>query len=104
MQSRIKPSGFGILMVGFATIFLIAQEPDHPKLTITGVPGEPIAAGDCTDSTFGYLTVDGKRQDFTEADFGKTILPALRQGYVITLYPPTKRGIFINEECHSSRK
>jgi hypothetical protein len=86
------------------SVVLFAQQPSKPKITITGVPSEPIAAGTCTSSTFGYLDLNGKRSDFTEAEFGKMIMPALRQGYVLTIYPPTKSGTFVNQECHGTSK
>jgi hypothetical protein len=76
----------------------------QPKMTITGAPSEPIATGSCTSTTFGYLELNGKSTDFTDAEFGQMIMSALRQGYVLTIYPPTKRGIFVNQECHPALK
>ena len=92
-------------LCGFSAILILAalaQEPTRPKISITGIPPEPIQAGNCTYSTSGYLELaNGKTVDFTDAEFGRMILPALHEGYVITLYPVTKRGIFVNSECHS---
>jgi hypothetical protein len=78
---------------------LFAQ--DKPRIaSITGIPSEPIAPEKCTFSTSGYLEMEnGKTLDFTDAEFGHMILPALRDGYVLTIYPPTKRGIFISQVC-----
>lgn len=84
-------------------LFAVSQQTQKPLMTISVAPPEPIAAGTCTSSTSGYLDLNGKTE-FTEDEFGKMILPALRQGYVLTIYPPTKRGIFINQECHSAKK
>ena len=86
------------------TILLFAQKPQQPKITIVGAPSEPIPTGTCTSSTFGYLELNGKTVEFTDAEFGQMIMPALRQGYVLTIYPPTKRGIFVNQECHNSAR
>jgi hypothetical protein len=91
------------LAVSALVLVLFGQEPTKPKVTIKGIPSEPIAAGTCTSSTFGYLEWNGKRTDFTETEFGHMILPALRQGYVMTIYPPTKRGIFVNQVMLRSR-
>ena len=89
--------------LALAAITLFGQ--DKPRVTsIIGVPSEPIATGKCTFSTSGYLEMEnGKTADFTEAELGHMILPALRDGYVLTIYPPTKRGIFVNSECHSTK-
>lgn len=91
------------IMLG-AIAFPPFPQPEKPQVTIMGVPSEPTPPGTCTSSTFGYLELNGKRTGFTDAEFGQMILPALRQGYVITIYPPTKRGIFVNQECHSAQK
>ena len=88
--------------LALATISLFAQ--DKPKVTIKALPSEPIATGNCTFSTSGYLEENGKTADFTDAEFGHMILPALRQGNVVTIYPPTKRGIFASAECHSAER
>jgi hypothetical protein len=92
----------GILTV--AALAVLAQ--DRPRIaSITAVPSEPIPPGKCTYSTSGYLELkDGKTKDFSDAEFGQMILPALRDGYVLTIYPPTKRGIFVNSECRSANK
>lgn len=99
MQSRILRWTVGTIGLVGVSFFLFAQQSDHPGISIRGVPGEPIATGDCKTSTFGYLELDGKRSGFTDAQFGQAIMSALREGYVITAYPPTKRGIFLNQDC-----
>lgn len=85
-------------------IFPSAQQSERPQMTITVAPSEPIAPGMCTSSTFGYLELNGKRADFSDADFGRAIMSALRQGYVVTIYPPTKSGVFLNQDCHGPAK
>lgn len=86
------------------SFILLAQEPTQPKMTIVGAPPEPIAEGTCTFSTFGYVKLNGKATEFSGAEFGNAVLAALRQGYVLTIYPPTKSGIFVNQECHGTSK
>lgn len=104
MQLKIKPVVFMAITTACA-LMLLAQQPKYAKLTsITGIPGEPIAAGTCTTSTSGYLELGGETSGFNDAEFGKAILSALHQGYVITMYPPTKNGIFLNQECHGGAK
>lgn len=76
---------------------------DKPKISsVVGIPSEPIPPGKCTYSTSGYLETEaGKTQNFTDAEFGRLILPALQDGYVLTIYPPTKRGFFVSAVCTS---
>jgi hypothetical protein len=95
MQLNLKYLGCLALIV----VSLFAQ--DKPRIaSVTGVPSEPIAPGRCTYSTSGYLEMaNGKKENFTDAEFGHMILPVLRDGYVLTIYPPTKRGIFISSMC-----
>jgi hypothetical protein len=104
---ELKTLGFGIVIgmaLGSATIIAGQQDANRPKIKIAGVPSEPIPAGTCTSSTFGYLELNGKRGDFTNEEFGSMILPALRQGYTLTIYPPTKRGTFVNQDCNSAQQ
>jgi hypothetical protein len=101
MQSRSKLVLAGMIV---ATVLLFAQQPQKPSISISVVPSDPIPPGTCTSSTFGYVELSGRRTGFTDEEFGKAIQSALRQGYVLTIYPPTKRGIFINQECHSAAK
>ena len=101
MQSRSKFALGGMIV---ATVFLFAQQPQKPSISVSGAPNEPVQPGTCTSSTFGYLELSGKRAGFTDEEFGKAIQSALRQGYVLTIYPPTKSGIFLNQECHGASK
>ena len=84
------------------SVLLFSQQPSKQNMTIHGSPSEPIATGSCVSTTFGYIELNGKTADFTDAEFGHVISAALRQGYVLTIYPPTKRGVFVNQECHPS--
>ncbi len=100
MQTTISQRAARSVSVLLLALAMFGQEFQKPKIaSIKGVPSEPISPGRCTFSTSGYLEQHGKINDFTEAEFGRMILPALREGYVLTIYPPTKRGIFVNAEC-----
>ena len=104
MKRIIAAIAVATVVASFLAIHLRAQQGTKPSVSITSIkamPGEPIPKGTCTYSTSGYLEKDGKRE-FKDADLGKLIAPALRQGYVITLYPPTKHGIYAYQECPSS--
>ena len=104
MQFQFKSLMISAVMMGGAVLIALAQQLSKPKMTIAVSPSEPIATGSCTVSTSGYLDLNGKTDSFTDEEIGKMIMPALRQGYVLTIYPPTKRGIFVNQECHSNAK
>jgi hypothetical protein len=79
---------------------VIAQEITKPTIgNITVVPSEPIAPGTCTSSSAGYLEESGGRTKLTDREIGQTISAALKGGYVVTVYPPTERGIFVFYEC-----
>src|ERR1039458_3754174 len=104
MQPQFSRRLIRAVLVCGLTTFLLAQQPSNPKVRIEGSPSEPIANGTCTSSTFGYMELNGNSAGFSDAEFGKAIRAALRQGYVLTIYPPTKRGTFINQDCHGATK
>jgi|GEM_PF-3872551 len=103
MRVQIRYLSIGLVCC-LAILLFAQQSTPTPNIVIQGVPSEQIPAGTCTSSTFGYVEFNGERSGFTDAEFGKAILSALRQGYVLTIYPSTKSGIFINQECHSLTK
>ena len=106
-SSPIKLTHYRLLIgagVAVATLMVFPQQGDKPKVSLSATPPVPVAAGTCTSSTSGYLDLNGKTAGFTDEEFGRMILPALRQGYVLTIYPPTKRGVFVSQECHGSKK
>jgi hypothetical protein len=39
------------------------------------------------------------RTKMTEAEIAKFVATSLRDGYVLTIYPESKRGIFVNMQC-----
>lgn len=102
MKFNTKKVTIYIALLGIYVAILFAQNANKPIVTMNPHPSEPIATGDCKNSSVGYLYLNGKSTDFTDEEFGKMIMPALRQGYVITIYPQTKRGIFVYQECHNT--
>jgi hypothetical protein len=105
MQTKVPQRAARSGAVLLLALAMFGQEFQKPRIaSIKGIPSEPISPGTCTSSTFGYLELNGKTAGFTEAELGRMILPALRDGYVLTIYPPTKRGIFVNQECHAIQK
>jgi hypothetical protein len=103
MQSRISRATLFVAAAVFGcAVLLFAQEVGKPNLTISGAPSEPLSIGTCEFSTFGYIEIGGRRADFDDAKFGKEIKAALLKGYVLTIYPPTKSGIFVNQECRGA--
>ncbi len=39
----------------------------------------------------------------TQYEFGKFVNTSLHDGYVLTIYPETNRGIFVNMECVATK-
>jgi hypothetical protein len=109
MQLSIKAFMTNAAMVCTFAAILIPQQQSKPNIgSVSGnAPTDAIAAaasGGCSTTTFGYLDLKGKTADFTDEEFGKMIQPALRQGYVLTIYPPTKRGVWVYQECRSAAR
>ncbi len=93
-----------IALFSFAVPF--GQQPEKPHISnIAVLPSEPIMpSGDCTTSRYGYLENHGKTKltELTEAEIGKFVDSSLHSGYIITIYPETKRGVFVGMECTNS--
>ncbi len=106
MQWRwIRAGGLGIAAVALSVIAVAQSGPAKPTLTRVAFlhPESPAHfAGNCTASTSGYLEADGRRQP-TEAEIGRHVMEALREGNIITIYPATERGIFEIADCRSKR-
>ena len=89
----------------FHTSFLLyaltvsAQQTNKPRInTITAIPGDaPLSSPTCAASRAGYLETNGKKM--TEAEIAKFVSSSLREGYILTIYPESKNGIFVNMEC-----
>jgi hypothetical protein len=103
MQLRFFWRGVQCSLAALLVLALFGQEPSKPVIAgVKVLPSEPIPSGSCTSSTAGYIEKNG-RTDFTDAEFGQMILSALKGGYVLTLYPRTKSGIFIFQECATAQ-
>jgi hypothetical protein len=91
----------------FLVMFSLAsfsQEPIKPQIgNVTGIPADATYTGNCKASRAGYLETTGKDK-MTEAKLAKFVSSSLRDGYVLTIYPETKNGIFVNMECVVSVK
>jgi hypothetical protein len=87
-------------MIIYVVVLSLAAQ-DTAKLGISAIrelPSEPpIKTAICSSSTSGYLEKNGTV--LTEAEIGTTVSKALKEGYVVTLFPESKRGIFVNFEC-----
>jgi hypothetical protein len=78
---------------------VIGQEATTPKIgSITTLPSEPILTGTCSSSYAGYLEKAG-RTILRDNEVGHVVSKAIKHGYIVTIYPHTKRGIFVNFEC-----
>jgi hypothetical protein len=81
------------------TLTVFAQEVNKPQIgSIAGIPADAIPSGRCAASRAGYFETTGKDK-MTEAKLAKFVSSSLRDGYVLTIYPETKNGIFVNMEC-----
>jgi hypothetical protein len=87
-------------------LFAGAQQLSKPQIgSVVGIPSDFTPSGKCTSSTQGYLTIpkSGKTK-LTEAELGGAVRSSLQNGYVITVYPETANGIFVNMECPAVKK
>jgi len=85
---------------------LNSQETSKPQISkVTMLPSEPvIPSGDCKASTGGYLEMKDGRTKLNKTELGNFLDASLRAGYIVTIYPQTKRGIFVNMECINALK
>jgi hypothetical protein len=88
---------FFVLLAGTS---LFAQQAVKQRIAnVTGLPSEPIQpSGNCKSSTFGYLEKD-HRTSMTDGELGDFVSRSLHDGYIVTIYPATKRGTFVNMQC-----
>lgn len=86
------------------TVALSAQEPNKPQIsTVTATSHDaPLFAPNCTASRSGYLENNGKKM--TEAEMTRFVTSSLRDGYVLTLYPESKNGVFVEMNCTAAKK
>lgn len=82
----------------------IAQQVSKPQISdITGVPADAMPSGNCTASRAGYFETTGKNK-MTEAKLAKFVSSSLHDGYVLTIYPETRNGIFVDMKCTAEKK
>jgi hypothetical protein len=100
----LKMQSSSIKCLGYVLLLVCASGgQEKPKINLQPLPSEPIPVGACTASWFGYLEKDS-RTDLTDAEIGEFVSKNLRDGYVITIYPKTKRGIFASLSCPTASK
>jgi len=92
-----------LVVIGFfivCAVILPGQEASKSRISsITFRPSEPVQpSGDCKSSTGGYLEKNG-RITITNGEISKFVSEKLRDGYILTMYPAAKDGIFVNAEC-----
>jgi hypothetical protein len=96
---------YGLIML--LALGLLAQGPNKPNLTsVHIIPSEPpVERAQCTSSRSGYLQMIGDgRAQLTDTEVGRHVLARLREGYIVTLYPPSKSGIFVDADCPASQQ
>jgi hypothetical protein len=94
-----------ILPILALSISALAQEPSKPRIAdISAVPSDhPVnATGVCTASMSGYL-LNKQGKKMTEPEAGKYLVSSLKDGYVITVYPETEGGIFVDMKCIATK-
>jgi len=90
-----------LLTIAVALVAAVsAQENLKPTIaSISATPSDPaVATGNCNASTSGYL-LDKQGKKMTNAELGKYLVSSLRDGYVITAYPETQNGVFVDMKC-----
>jgi hypothetical protein len=101
-MNSLKVTVFFLFVIAVAP--LLGQETVKPRISnVTAVPADAVPSGSCTASRSGYLETIGKEK-MTEAKLANFVSSSLRDGYVLTIYPETKNGIFVNMECTAIQK
>jgi hypothetical protein len=89
---------FLIAAFGLVVLMLSGQETKPQITTVTMLPSEqPLVPATCKASWYGYLEKNGRKM--TEAEIAKWVTSSLRDGYTLTLYPESQRGMFVSMEC-----
>lgn len=98
MQQKIPAFVAAVLL---ACVLMYSRQTESPSISVRISPSDkPLHAATCNASYSGYLhnTKTG-RPVISEDAIGKFIGEQLREGYVLTVYPPTSRGIWVNSDC-----
>jgi hypothetical protein len=75
------------------------QQIPKPQLSnVAARPSDPMPTSvTCTASWSGYLQHKGKK--VTDAEISRFVSSSLHDGYVLTMYPETPSGIFVDMVC-----
>jgi len=94
-----------ILLPLILCVAILAAQESKPNIgKITALSTDPpLIAAVCTASRSGYLEKDGKTK-MPETELATFIASSLHDGYIVTVYPESKRGIFVEMECSASTK
>src|SRR5260370_13129197 len=91
-----------VYIILLADVIPLKKLPEARRVRRVAIlPSEETPPGSGNASTAGYLEI-GDRTELTEAEIGQYIVTALRDGFVVTIYPATKRGVFVNANCVSA--
>jgi hypothetical protein len=96
---RILICAFCFLLI--APPLLDSQEKNKPKISsVTVLPSDPVVpSGDCKSSTAGYLEDSRPPKAISDGELGKFVSKSLHDGYIVSIYPATKTGIFVTMQC-----
>jgi hypothetical protein len=84
-----------LLISSLVGICTLAQNQTKPSIASIKIESsEPIPPGTCTVSTAGYWGKNGRTVP-TSKELGEFVTEFLGKGYTITIYPRSKRGIFV---------
>jgi hypothetical protein len=91
---------FALAML-FGIALPIGQQPEKPHIaSITILPSEPVVpSGTCKSSTAGYLDNSRPPKIMSDEEMGKFVSKSLHDGYIVSIYPSTKTGIFVTMQC-----
>jgi hypothetical protein len=82
------------------SISLFAQQASKPQISsVTVLPSDPVVpTGNCKSSTAGYLE-QSRRRAVSNNEIGAFVSKSLHDGYILTVYPASKTGIFVSMQC-----
>jgi hypothetical protein len=80
---------------------LNSQETGKPPIAELAVlPSDPVVpSGTCKSSTAGYLENSRPPKTMSDEEMGRFVSKSLRDGYIVSIYPASKSGIFVAMQC-----
>jgi hypothetical protein len=89
-----------VASLALVAISLFAKQASKPQISsVTVLPSDPIVpSGDCKASTAGYLD-QSRRRSMSDKEIGAFVSKSLHDGYIVSVYPATKTGIFVSMQC-----